>query len=84
MIRPVINNNGTAPINLIEPRLRAYRLLGEVVDLLKDVTPNGRDYPGDNDRCVADRQQHYERIKALRDIADELMLEALFIKQGEA
>lgn len=84
MIRPVINNHGTAPINLIEPRMRAYRLLGEAVDMLKDVTPNGRDYPGDNDRCVADRELHYARLKALRDIADELMLEALFIKQGEA
>lgn len=83
MIRPTININGTSRADLIDPRLKAYRLIEDAVKQLKQVTPNGRDYPGDNDRCLDDRQYHYARLKDLNAIADELMLEAMFIKTGE-
>ena len=45
------------------------------------MTPNGRDYPGDNDRCVADRQAHYDRLAALQAIAAEIVAEAVGIKE---
>lgn len=82
-IRPTININGTSRADLIEPRLKAYRLIEDAVKALRQVTPNGRDYPGDNDRCCADRELHYDRLRALNGIADALMLEAMFIKTGE-
>ena len=45
------------------------------------MTPNGRDYPGDNDQCVADRQAHYDRLAAITAIAAEIMAEAISIKE---
>ena len=45
------------------------------------MTPNGRDYPGDNDQCVADRQAHYDRLAAITAIATEIIAEAVLIKE---
>jgi hypothetical protein len=84
LIRPTININGTHPEDLIRPRLDANRSLNLVVEWLKEVTPNGRDYPGDNERCVADRRTHYARIAALRDLQGVLLEEALTIKDQQS
>ena len=83
MIRPIVNINGTSRTDLIDPRLKAYRLIEDAVKALREVTPNGRDYPGDNDRCIEQREYHYSRLRVLNNIADELMLEAMFIKTGD-
>jgi hypothetical protein len=82
IIRPIINNNGTSIDDLIQPRLDAREALREAIDALLRVTPNGRDYPGTGgvDKCVADRDLHYARIKALAAIGDDLMAEAVSIK----
>lgn len=79
LIRPTININGTAPEDLIRPRLDANRSLNLVVEWLKEVTPNGRDYP-DQDRLADDRRIHYARIAALRDLQGVLLEEALAIR----
>ena len=84
LITPQLNINGTSARDLIEPRLKADRLIAELVETLKQATPNGRDYPGNNTACVADRELHYDRIKALRALQDALFQEALLIKQQEA
>lgn len=84
LITPQININGSSAADLIEPRQQAWRLLDEVVEMLQQVTPNGRDYPGDNDHCVVDRTTHYARIKYLRELQTILLTEALHIKDQEA
>ena len=80
MIRPVININGSSADDLIEPRRAAYDALQDAIKALQQVTPNGRDY-AHNDQCVADRQAHYARIKAIHTIAAELVAEAHAIKE---
>jgi len=81
MISPTLNINGTSADDLIQPRLDAYDLLSAAMVALQQVTPNGRDYPGDNDQCVADRRAHYDRLAAITAIAAEIMAEAISIKE---
>lgn len=80
MIRPTLNINGTSADDLIRPRRDAYDALQAAIKALQQVTPNGRDY-AHNDQCVADRQAHYARIKAIHTIAAELVAEAVLIKE---
>ena len=81
MITPTLNINGSSADDLIQPRIAAYDALQDGIKALQQVTPNGRDYPGDNDRCVADRQAHYDRLAALHAIAAEIVAEAVLIKE---
>lgn len=81
LIRPTINNNGTDARELIEFRVLAKRKIDEVVDLLKAITPNGRDYPLGSEACREDRDIHYARILALRELQDVLLREALLIQE---
>jgi hypothetical protein len=83
MIRPILNINGSNAFDLIDPRRTAMDLLLEVIDALKQVAPNGRDYPGHYDRCIADRDTHFERLAALHAMREELLDEALHIQQQE-
>ena len=82
MIRPTININGTSKDDLIDPRIKAMGLLRDAIEALKQVTPNGRDYPGDDARCAADREEHYRRINAMNAIHDAIYEEAIRIKLG--
>ena len=75
MILPTLNINGSSADDLIQPRRDAYDALQAAIKALQQVTPNGRDY-AHNDQCVADRQAHYARIKAIHTIAAELVAEA--------
>jgi hypothetical protein len=83
MIRPVLNNNGTDAFDLIDPRRTAIGLIDEVIDALKQATPNGRDYLGDRDRLIADRELHFDRLAALHTLREELLDEALYIQKQE-
>lgn len=83
MITPKLNINGTGAKDLIDPRQRAWKAIDAVVELLQQVTPNGRDYPGNAVACTADREEHYDRITALRQLQDVLLGEALAIKDQE-
>lgn len=83
MIRPTLNINGSDAFDLINPRRNAMALIDEVIDALKDATPNGRDYPGEYDRCTADRTTHFDRLAALHTLREELLDEALHIQQQE-
>lgn len=84
MIRPTININGSDPEDLIRARLDASRSINTVIEWLKEAAPNGRDYPGDNERCVADREIHYARIAALRELQGVLLEEALAIRDQQS
>jgi len=84
MITPQININGSSKDDLINPRLMAMDHLMDAIEALKQVAPNGRDYPDDNTACVADREEHYDRLAKLRALCEEIMSEAIYIKeQGE-
>lgn len=83
MIRPIINNNGTNALDLINGRRNAMDLIDEVIDTLKQLTPNGRDYLGDRDRLIADRELHFDRLAALHTLREELLDEALHIQRQE-
>jgi hypothetical protein len=81
MITPTININGSSADDLIQPRMDAYAILREAKILLQQVTPNGRDYPGDVDKCVADREAHYARLSQINQIMAEIIAEAVNIKE---
>lgn len=81
MIRPILNINGTDAFTLIDKRRDAMDALHDAIDALKQITPNGRDYIGDNERCLADRNTHFDRLAALRVLREELLDEALHIQQ---
>ena len=83
MIRPTLNINGTSAFDLIDPRRTAMDLINDVIDALKQVTPNGRDYPGDTLACVADRVTHFDRLAALHTLREELLDEALHVQRQE-
>lgn len=80
MISPTININGTSADDLIEPRMDAYDALQAAIKALQQVTPNGRDYPGDIDRCTIDRNDHYGRLSQINLIMAEIVAEAVAIK----
>jgi hypothetical protein len=81
MIRPTLNINGSDAFDLINPRRNAMAFIDEVIDALKQVTPNGRDYICDRDRLTADRNTHFDRIAALHTLREELLEEALHVQQ---
>jgi hypothetical protein len=81
MITPTLNINGSSLTDLTLPRMAAYDALRDAIKALQQVTPNGRDYPGDNDKCVEDRGSHYIRLKELHAIAAEIVAEAVAIKE---
>lgn len=83
MIRPTLNPNGSSAFDLIDPRRNAMDLINELIETLKDATPNGRDYPGDTLACAADRVTHFDRLAALHTLREELLDEALHIQRQE-
>ena len=80
MILPIINNNGTSREEHIELRKEAIRALNAAIERLRALTPNGRDYPGETDRCVSHREMHYARIATIETVSEELLAEAVAIK----
>ena len=81
LIRPIVNINGTDPEELVRARLDAKRAIDDVIERLKDIAPNGRDYPGDIDALHTDRDIYWDRLRALRDLQMALLDEALLIKK---
>lgn len=82
MIQPTININGTSREEHIELRRAALDAISATLVALRPLAPNGRDYPGDWDRCAADREKHTDRMVALHALADEIMREAIAIQRG--
>lgn len=79
MIRPILNINGTNAEELIQTRRNAIDALDAVMKALQEMTPNGRDYPGQQDRCRSDRELHYARFAQLDAMRNRIMDEALEI-----
>lgn len=83
MIRPTLNINGSSAFDLIDQRRNAMDALLDAIVALKQVAPNGRDYPGDAARCADDRDTHFDRLAALHKMSEELLDEALHIQKQE-
>lgn len=81
MITPTININGSSIDDLVKPRLNAMDHLMDAIEALKQVAPNGRDYIGNNIACVVDREEHFDRLAKLRALREEIMSEAVYIKE---
>jgi hypothetical protein len=84
MITPTLNHNGSSASDLIDPRIAAYDALQDAIKALQQVTPHGRDYPGDIDRCTIDRNAHYDRLNTLHVMAAEIVAEAVAIREQGA
>jgi hypothetical protein len=84
LIRPIVNLNGSSVADLVDPRREAMDHLMDAIEALKRAAPNGRDYPGDWDRCAEDRAAHYARIGAIKAIREAVYAEAIHIKAQEA
>ena len=81
-ISPTLNINGTSAADLIDPRRAAFDALTNVIIILRQVTPNGRDYPGDADRCAADRSAHFDRLLTLNTLKEQIYAEAVAIHRS--
>lgn len=81
MITPQLNINGSSADDLIAPRLQAMDHLMDAIEALSQAVPNGRDYPGNTTACLADREEHYDRIKAIKAIREAIYAEAIAIKE---
>ncbi len=79
MITPTLNINGSSADDLIVPRLEAVNLIADAMAMLRKVTPNGRDYPANPQKCVEDREEHRLVLQALQDIKDTIHADALAI-----
>jgi hypothetical protein len=83
MITPKLNINGSSADDLINPRLAAMDCLMDAIEALSQAVPNGRDYPGNSTACLADREEHYDRIKAIKALREAIYAEAIAIKEQE-
>lgn len=79
MIQPTININGTPAQELIDLRRQAIDHIDVLVLTLRQLTPNGRDYPGDAERCQDDRGTNWDRCRDLGILRDTLTREAVAI-----
>lgn len=79
MIRPILNINGTSGDELIQTRRNVLDALDAAMKALQQMTPNGRDYPGDQERCRADREVHYARFAQLDAMRNSILDEAVSI-----
>lgn len=82
MIKPNINLNGSSADDLIRPRREAMDHLNDAIEALARVAPHGRDYPGDYDRCIADRETHFARLEAIKALSEAICAEAIAIQEG--
>jgi hypothetical protein len=81
LISPTINLNGSDRAYLVEQRCAAMDHLQDAIEALARVTPHGRDYPTDYDRCLDDRETHFARIQAIKSLREAICAEAVAIQQ---
>jgi hypothetical protein len=79
-MRMIVNMNGTAVSDLINQRRAVMDALSDAMKAMQEMTPNGRDYPGRQDDCKADREIHYARFAQLDKMRNDIMDEALAIQ----
>lgn len=80
LITPTLNINGSSFDDLTTPRIEALDMINDLIEVLRKVTPNGRDYPGNDTALQTDRETHYSRISALRVLQVSLLDECIAIR----
>lgn len=82
IVAPIVHLNGSGRQNLIDALANAYSAIEKAAEALRQTAPNGRDYyPAGPEALEAARQQHTRRIRALRDLQDELVEECNLIEE---
>jgi hypothetical protein len=78
-ILPIIHSNGTSKEELVELRCECGRVLSHAMEALGAMAPNGRDYypkPGLIEKAL---DQHWKRMKMLKDLHRDISDEAIAI-----
>jgi hypothetical protein len=86
MARPTCHSNGTSPADLRTDYLEARRAVELAKEALKKCHPNGRDYYPQDGGCgvaalKAAQDQHWDRMRRLNGVAEELMALAEHVDQ---
>ena len=80
-ISPFVHGNGSSKQHLLALRERAYLKLGEAIEALEHMGPNGRDYylvSGLLERAI---ENHAGRMAAVFGVMDELSEECRLINE---
>jgi hypothetical protein len=80
IIQPIINNNGTSRQSMVDYRIAIGDALRDTMVAMQEIKPNGRDYIGHLDEYLRDREIYDARYRALDAIYNDVMEEALHIK----
>jgi predicted phage tail protein len=82
IMRPFVNINSTSRAALVEQRREAMAAIRLAMEALRETCPHGRDYIGDPARFDHDRSIYRRRIAALDELCNDLLDEALAIRNG--
>ena len=80
IMKPIISISGTSRKELIDQRIEAGRALMALMKTMSNMVPNGRDYIGQPLAFERDRSIHRARFAILDAMHNELMDEALHIR----
>ena len=80
IMKPIISISGTSRQELIDQRIEAGRALMALMKTMSNMVPNGRDYIGQNEAYERDRSIHRQRFAILDAMHNNLMEEALHIR----
>ena len=81
IMHPIANLNGTSREQLIDTRLAAVRALRDAMKAMQELSPHMRDYLGNSETWQADRMIHIARFSALDAMANDLIDEALSLRE---
>ena len=83
IMHPIANLNGTSREQLIDTRLAAVRALRDAMKAMQELSPHMRDYLGNSgiEAWQADRMIHIARFSALDAMANDLIDEALSLRE---
>lgn len=83
-ILPIVHLNGTSREELIQVRRDAARSVFDAISAVAAMSPNGRDYYPVRGLFDQARDQHARRLKALDEIYNEILAEAMTLSEEEA
>ncbi len=69
---PIINLNGTSPLDLLEQQTEVLLSIRVALDKLYLAAPHGRDYPVEDSYWRAAREEHFARVAKVREIMLEV------------
>lgn len=79
MIKPIVNLNGETRVNLLEANREIREALLAAAQLMQENAPHPRDYPGEPDRCRADREESLRRIALVQELYELYYEEAIHL-----